>query len=76
MVNNSILELENHEQYAVIDKIPAEDGNYIYLSNIKDTNDFCVRKEIKKEEEFFLVGLKDEEEVDNALTLFQKKHTA
>ena len=73
MVNNSILELENNEKYAVIDKIPTEDGNYIYLSNIKDPNDFCVRKEIKKEEKIYLIGLKDEEEVDRALNLFQEK---
>lgn len=74
MVNNSVILLEDNENYAVIDKIPSEKGTYVYLTNIKDTEDFCIRKEIEREEKFFLVGLENEEEVDYAMNLLVRKN--
>lgn len=75
MVNNTIIPLEDNENYAVIDKIKTEDGFYVYLANIKDTEDICIRKEVKKnQDETHLVPLKDENEVDNAFKLLVEKN--
>lgn len=78
VVNNTIVPLEDNENYAVIDKIQTEDGFYVYLSNIKDNEDICVRKEITRtkdeDDENYLVPLKDETEVDHALNLLVEKN--
>ncbi|HIT22146.1 MAG TPA: hypothetical protein IAB56_04185 [Candidatus Scybalousia intestinigallinarum] len=70
MINNSVITLEDGNTYAVIEKIDS----YIYLSNIKDSNDFCVRKQVTKGDENFLEGLDNKEEVDQAMKLFLEKH--
>ena len=78
MVNNTIIPLEDNENYAVIDKIETEGGFYVYLSNINDNEDICIRKEVTKQnaenEENYLVPLKDEGEVDHALNLLIEKN--
>lgn len=73
MVDNSRI-IEDGKEYLVIDKIKASNGYYVYLSNIEDNSDFFVRKEVERDNGTFLIGLKDEEEVDNALKLFMEKH--
>ena len=71
MINNSIRQLEDNETYAVIDMIPDDKGTYVYLTNIKDEEDLCVRKE---QDENVLVGLENEDEVDYALRLLVQKN--
>lgn len=78
MINNSVIKLEDNNDYIVIDKINLENKAYIYLTNINDVSDFCVRKEIMKlddmkVEKHFLEGL-TEEEFDEAMKLFCDKH--
>jgi hypothetical protein len=70
VINNSVITLEDGNTYAVVEKI----GSYVYLSNIKDSNDFCVRKQIVKGDENFLEGLDNKEEVNQAMKLFLEKH--
>ncbi len=74
MINNSIRELEDNETYAVIDTIPYNDGTYVYFSNIKDEDDLCIRKQLKKDTETILIGLDNNEEVDFALQLLVQKN--
>jgi len=74
MINNSIKQLENNETYAVIDTIPDDKGTYVYLTNIKDSDDLCVRKQLKNDLETVLVGLDNKEEVDYALHLLIQKN--
>ncbi|MDE5586887.1 MAG: hypothetical protein K2I72_00780 [Bacilli bacterium] len=74
MINNSVRKLEDNEMYAVIDTIPYNDGTYIYFSNIKDEDDLCIRKQLKKDTETLLIGLDNKEEVDFALQLLVQKN--
>lgn len=74
MINNSVRQLEDNELYAVIDTIPFDKGLYVYLTNVKDTEDLCVRKQIQVENENVLVGLDNEDEVDYALKLLVEKN--
>lgn len=70
MVNNSVIKLEDGNDYIVIDKI----DNYVFLSNIKDSNDFCIRKEIEENEEKYLVGLDSNEEYEKVIKLLLEKN--
>ncbi|MDD6224222.1 MAG: hypothetical protein PUB18_04390 [bacterium] len=78
MINNSVIQLEDGNDYAVVEKISLVDKAYVYLTNIKDMEDFCVRKEIKKgedEEQNYLVGLDDDQEFEEAMRLFIEKNS-
>lgn len=74
MIDNSRVVLENEKEYYVIDKIKLNDKAFVYLSNVHDPEDFCVRKEILENEKTYLVGLDNKEEADVALKLFTENH--
>ncbi len=74
MDNLDIVTLEDMLQYAVIDEITKEGNTYIYLTNISDETDFCIRK-LKEENDIkILVGLDDDNEFDLALKYFESKN--
>ncbi len=58
--------LENEKDYMLIDKI----DKYMYLSNVDDEEDFCVRIDAGE----YLEGLKDDQEFDKAMKLFYEKN--
>lgn len=70
----NIVVLEDGLEYAVIDEIKHNDNKYIYLTNVNDVEDFCIRKIIVENNEQFIIGLEDEKEFDLALMLFAKNH--
>lgn len=70
----NIVVLEDGLEYAVIDEIKHNDNKYIYLTNVNDVEDFCIRKIIVEETQKFIVGLDDDKEFDLALMLFAKNH--
>lgn len=74
MINNSVIKLEDGNDYVVVDKINLQDKSYVFLTNVKDMEDFCVRKEIEENEEVFLVGLDTELEYEEAMKLFVEKN--
>ncbi len=61
--------LKDKNRYSIIDKI----GEYYYLVNIKDVNDFCIRKVINDDNNR-LRYLNDIIEFDKALKLFREKY--
>ena len=74
MINNSVIKLEDGHDYVVVEKIAKEEFYYVFLTNIKDMEDFCVRKEIEENEKVYLVGLDSDEEFEEAMKLFADKH--
>ena len=70
----NIITLEDGIEYAVIAEITYNEQKYVYLTNINDYTDFCIRKVISENEQEFLVGLDDDKEFDLAVTLFAKEH--
>ena len=74
MIDNSRCVLENGIEYEVIDKIINGNNKYVYLSNINDNKDICIRKEVKKTDDNYLVGLADEQEFKIALSLLLNKN--
>ena len=70
----NVITLEDGIQYAVIDEISHDNKRYVYLTNVDDYEDFCIRKVILENNEEFVVGLDDDAEFDLALMLFAKNH--
>jgi len=70
----NVITLEDGIDYAVIDEIKHNENTYIYLTNINDYEDFCIRKILVENNEQFIVGLDDDKEFDLALMLFAKNH--
>lgn len=69
-----VITLEDNIEYAVVDEIEIQNIKYLFLSNINDDEDFCIRKYTIKNGEEVLTGLNDENEFDLALMHFAKKH--
>jgi hypothetical protein len=69
-----VVTLEDGIEYAIIQEIKDGENNYVFLTNINDTNDFCIRKTEDTESGKMLVGLKDQEEFMKALKLFNQKN--
>jgi len=70
----NVITLEDGIEYAVIDEIKHDNNRYIYLTNINNYEDFCIRKILLEGTEEFIVGLDDDKEFDLALMLFAKNH--
>lgn len=70
----NVVTLEDGIEYAIIDEIESNSTKYLYLSNVEDSDDFCIRKLALKDNEQVLIGLDDDAEFDLALMLFAKNH--
>ncbi|NLM63485.1 MAG: hypothetical protein GX190_04145 [Mollicutes bacterium] len=69
-----VVVLEDGLEYAVIDEITKNGNTYVYLVNVQDEEDFCIRKVVENDTEKFLVGLSSNEEFDEALLYFVNKN--
>ena len=69
-----IITLENGLDFMVIDEIASGAITYVYLANVDDERDTCVRKVTKENGKEMLNGLDSKEELEKALLLFAKKH--
>lgn len=66
--------LEDGIEYAVIDEIEQGNITFVYLINVLDSIDFCIRKVDSEINDEVLVGLDSDDEFDLALNLFEEKH--
>lgn len=66
--------LEDGIEYAVIDEIEQGNITFVYLINVLDSIDFCIRKVDSEINDEVLVGLDNDDEFDLALNLFEEKH--
>lgn len=64
----------DNKKYIEIDKINIKESNYVFLVNVQDEEDFCIRKLTVKDGEIYYEGLKDDKEFENVLAYFVKKH--
>lgn len=70
----NVITLEDNIEYTEIDKIEYNNNTYIYLSDIENPENFCIRKVIIENNEEYIIGLDNEEEFNNAFNLFQQKY--
>lgn len=66
--------LEDGVEYNVVDEIVNDNITYVYLANINDESDFCVRKIDNSVDSEMLLGLDSDNEFDKAIILFGNKH--
>ena len=64
-----MVKLEDGNYYLVVKEIENENNVYVYLTNAKDVNDFCIRKTDSAME--VLNPLDNEDEYNKALKLFE-----
>ena len=66
MVDVDTIEIDNKTWIIVKEK-----NNYLYLSNINNPEDVCIKKSIMKDNQEYIAPLKNEEEFKKALDLFK-----
>lgn len=69
----NVVKLEDGISYVILEELNYQDTTYVYLTNISDERDFCIRKVKHENDQDLLVGLDDEEEFKLALRLFTIK---
>lgn len=67
--------LDNGIEYIIVDEVNYNDNKYIYLTNINDEEDFCIRKSIIVNNEEMYIGLDNDDEFNLALELYSKKNS-
>lgn len=69
------IKLEDGLIYVIVETIEIDNNKYVYLTNIEDEKDFCIRKIIIENNEEILIGLDSEEEFNKALSYLQEKYS-
>ena len=67
-----MIELEDKKLYLITAEIENNNNIYIYLTNAKDVNDFCIRKTDNTKE--ILKPLENEEEYNLAMKLYNENN--
>lgn len=68
-MNFETVTLEDGITYAIV----MEKENYLYLANIDNAEDFCIRKNVLRDGKEYIETLDNEQEFQKALALFTKK---
>ena len=68
-----VITLEDGKDYNVMDKLDQNGFTYLLLVNVDDDTDFCVRKEVIKEDKSYIAMLSSDEELQNVLKEFAKE---
>jgi len=71
----NVITLEDNIEYTEVDKIKYNNNTYVFLSNLENPENFCIRKLINKNEEEYIIGLDSKEEFDIVLNQFTQKYT-
>ena len=74
-VKVNTITLEDGIKYVIIDTLKIDNNKYIFLSNINDENDMCIRKVVVKEDnQEYLVLLDSEEEFNEVMQRYNQKY--
>ena len=65
--------LEDNIRYAILKEIEKDGNTYVYLTNMEDAEDFCIRKVNIEDGKRYLVGLDSDEEFELVLLSFAKE---
>lgn len=71
----NVVTLEDNIEYTEVDRVENNNNTYVFLSNLENPEDFCIRKLIKENNEEYIIGLDSKEEFDTILTIFKQKYT-
>ena len=65
-----MITLEDGKRYYISKEIEKNNVIYVYLTNLEDVTDFCIRKKDETKEN--LIGLDNEEELKKAIELYKQ----
>ena len=71
----NVVTLEDDIEYTEVDKIEYNNNTYVFLSDLENPENFCIRKLITENDEEYIIGLDSDEEFNNVLNLFTQKYT-
>ena len=71
----NVVTLEDDIEYNEVDKIEYNNNTYVFLSDLENPENFCIRKLITENDEEYIIGLDSDEEFNNVLNLFTQKYT-
>ena len=74
MEDVKVVTWENNIDYMVVDTISLNDIEYLLLSNMENTLDFCIRIHTCIDETDYLEKLNSKEEFDKIFSLFINKN--
>ena len=70
----NVVTLENNIEYTEVAKLEHNGNTYVFLSNLDDSSDFCIRKLVNENDKDYIIGLDNKEEFDTVLNLFAKDY--
>ena len=70
----NVVKLENGMEYAEVNKINHNEKTYLFLVNLNNDDDFCIRKLINENGNDILVGLDSKVEFDEVLNIFLRSN--
>ena len=70
----NVVTLENGVEYTEVDKLDYNGNTYVFLSNLDNPNDFCIRKLVNENDEDYIVGLDSKDEFNTVLNRFAKDY--
>ena len=70
----NVVTLEDGIEYTEIDKIENDGKTYVFLSNLDNPKDFCVRRLMTDDDGDYIIGLDNKEEFDTVMKLFYDKY--
>lgn len=70
----NVVTLNNGTEYTEIARLNDNNNTYVLLSNLDDTEDFCIKKLIKNNGIEQVVALDSASEFDRLLALFTKDY--
>ena len=73
MMEINTVVLEDNIRYAVIKELEKDGNTYVYLVNMEDPEDFCIRKVKIENEKKYLAGLDSDEEFELVMLIFAKE---
>jgi len=73
MMEINTVVLEDNIRYAVIKELEKDGNTYVYLVNMEDPEDFCIRKVKIENEKKYLAGLDSDEEFELVMLSFAKE---
>ena len=65
----NVVTLEHGIEYTEVQRLSNNDNTYVFLSNLSNPEDFCIRKIVTENDEDYIVGLDSDEEFDKILEI-------
>lgn len=70
----NVVTLSNGIEYTEVYRLNVDNKTYVFLSNMDNPEDFCIKKIIKKNNEELIYAIDSVEEFDKVMSIFAKEY--